>query len=214
MKFQKLPTRKEGRMILMSLLSLAALGAYNQKYLDGRREEEALMTFMAWVWISSFIMMLGGGHKLKFCAIGTVILFSNMPMLSVIGLGWIGAFESMMWLCFEAPQTVATQTSFEAKKQKRLDFIRKTVITRRVIGNELCGESCAICLSQFKKRDIVCFSPNSQCTHGFHLACAEKWLSRHVRCPCCRENYLQKAGKKNILMVPEIDPTSPCLKHR
>jgi len=230
MKFQKLPTRNEGTMIVLSLFSFAALGAYNQKFLDGRREDEALMTFMAWVWISSFVMMLGDGfHRLKFCAIGTMVLFSNMPMLSIIGLGWIGAFESMMWLCFEAEtQTTTTHSEAKDKKQKRLDFIRKTVITRRINSSkDLCGgnDSCAICLNQFQKRDMVCFSPNSKCTHAFHLSCAEKWLSQHVRCPCCRENYLQKphGGKKNHLMVavpPEVDPAtsqcpaSPCLKQQ
>lgn len=201
-------------MIFLSLISYVGLGAYNQEVLEGRREDEALMTFMAWVWISSFIMILGGAHKLKFCAIGTMILFSNMPMLSTIGLGWIGAFESMMWLCFEAPQVPHKKeySSPEVKKQKRLEFIRRTVIARRISAEDpLCGDSCAICLHDFKKSDTVCFSSNAKCTHGFHLCCAEKWLSQHVRCPCCRENYLQKAGKKNV--VPEVDPAAPCLKH-
>mmetsp|Transcript_21215 Transcript_21215/g.52204 ORF Transcript_21215/g.52204 Transcript_21215/m.52204 type:complete len:233 (+) Transcript_21215:170-868(+) len=229
MQFQiHIPTKQEGRMILLSMISYAGLGAYNQKVLEGRREDEALMTFMAWVWISSFVMILGGAHRLKFCAIGTMILFSNMPMLSIIGLGWIGAFESMMWLCFVAPQVphnnhnssnkvVSSSLSPEARKQKRLDFIRKTVITRRISnadGPLLCGESCAICLHDFKRSDAVCFSPNSKCTHAFHSCCAEEWLSQHVRCPCCRENYLQKeAGKKNHLVPAEVDPAAPCLKH-
>ncbi|CAJ1931081.1 unnamed protein product [Cylindrotheca closterium] len=211
----QIPNKAEGSMILLSMLSYAGLGVYNHKVLEGQPEQDALMTFMAWVWISSFVMMLGGAHKLKFCTVGTLILFSNMPMLSSIGLGWICAFESMMWLCFQAQSLVPQQKkeilSGNAKKQKRLEFIRKTVITRR-IRNEgpLCGESCTICLHDFKRRDTVCFSPNSKCTHAFHLCCAQEWLSQHVRCPCCRENYLQKAGKKNVL--PEADPTVPCLK--
>ena len=74
-----LGTEQQGQMLLLSLVSYAGLWHYNQSVLAGRREDEALMTFMAWVWISSFIMMLGGIHKLKFCAVGTIVLFSNMP---------------------------------------------------------------------------------------------------------------------------------------
>lgn len=139
--------------------------------------------------------------------------FDIVRMLSLIGLGWIGAFESMIWLCFEAPHMPQKKdvSSPKLKKQKRLHFIRKTVITRRMHKDDpLCGESCTICLHDFHRSDTVCFSPNSKCTHGFHIGCAEEWLSQHVRCPCCRENFLQKAGKKNL--VPEADPGAPCLK--
>lgn len=209
----KTSIKKDPSMALTSLLFFSGLRAYNQMVLSGRKEDEALTTFIAWIWISSLIMMIGGTHKLEFCALGTLILFSSMPVLSLIGLGWIGCFDFMLWLCFEAPLNEVAAPA-EGKEQKRLRFIRKTVISRRItkddLSSTLSGESCAICLHEFQIGDMICFSPNKKCTHAFHQCCAEKWLSQHIRCPCCRENYLHKAGRKN--MVPDLDP-APCLKH-
>jgi len=75
----KISMKKYSSMAPLSVISYAGLGAYNQMVLSGRKEDEALMTFIAWIWISSLIMMIGETHKLKFCSLGTLVLFSNMP---------------------------------------------------------------------------------------------------------------------------------------
>jgi hypothetical protein len=49
---------------------------------------------------------------------------------------------------------------------------------------------CAICLTSFKERDMICESSNGSCRHAFHRACMESWLLKHDDCPVCREKYL------------------------
>jgi hypothetical protein len=57
---------------------------------------------------------------------------------------------------------------------------------------EMAG--CAICLSQFKSKQLVCESNNSSCQHIFHKDCMVDWLMKNNEsCPMCREVYLIKA---------------------
>lgn len=51
-------------------------------------------------------------------------------------------------------------------------------------------EACAICLTEYKEGDDICWSHNRRCPHSFHRECVMEWLIRHDECPCCRHNYL------------------------
>jgi hypothetical protein len=46
---------------------------------------------------------------------------------------------------------------------------------------------CAICLTSFKEREMICESSNGSCRHVFHSAYMESWLLKHDDCPICRE---------------------------
>jgi hypothetical protein len=66
--------------------------------------------------------------------------------------------------------------------------------------DSLVGEEetagCAICLSQFEAKQLVCESNNSSCRHVFHKDCMVDWLMKQTEnstCPMCREVYLIKA---------------------
>jgi hypothetical protein len=56
------------------------------------------------------------------------------------------------------------------------------------------GAGCAICLSEFQDRQLVCESNNASCQHVFHKDCMIGWLTtkQHDDCPMCRETYLLK----------------------
>jgi hypothetical protein len=41
---------------------------------------------------------------------------------------------------------------------------------------------CSICLSEFDEGEVLL---ELRCGHSYHRSCAEKWLSRHNRCPMC-----------------------------
>eukprot|EP00525_Craspedostauros_australis_P003508 CAMPEP_0198112838 /NCGR_PEP_ID=MMETSP1442-20131203/4628_1 /TAXON_ID= /ORGANISM="Craspedostauros australis, Strain CCMP3328" /LENGTH=372 /DNA_ID=CAMNT_0043769753 /DNA_START=17 /DNA_END=1135 /DNA_ORIENTATION=+ len=56
-------------------------------------------------------------------------------------------------------------------------------------------EPCAICLTDYEKDDILCWSQSEKCTHVFHRDCMEEWLLKHEECPCCRHNYLSLGGE-------------------
>ncbi|KAG1679289.1 hypothetical protein FOA52_009319 [Chlamydomonas sp. UWO 241] len=50
---------------------------------------------------------------------------------------------------------------------------------------------CAVCLCDFEHGAVMRQLP---CTHYFHQACVDGWLSKHTTCPICR-----------LLLVPEAD---------
>ncbi|KAL8469027.1 hypothetical protein ACS0TY_032013 [Phlomoides rotata] len=56
-------------------------------------------------------------------------------------------------------------------------------------GSEAEEETCAICLVEFEKEDLV--NKLRRCEHVFHMECMEKWLDRcQFTCPLCRSMVL------------------------
>ncbi|EOY15114.1 hypothetical protein QUC31_000372 [Theobroma cacao] len=55
----------------------------------------------------------------------------------------------------------------------------------KVTGKELVlGTECAVCLDEIEAEQPARVVPG--CNHGFHLQCADTWLSKHSVCPVCR----------------------------
>ncbi|XP_059461595.1 E3 ubiquitin-protein ligase ATL23-like [Corylus avellana] len=55
----------------------------------------------------------------------------------------------------------------------------------KVTGKELVlGTECAVCLEEIESRQPARLIPG--CHHGFHVQCADTWLSKHSVCPVCR----------------------------
>ncbi|CAN1163263.1 E3 ubiquitin-protein ligase ATL23 [Linum perenne] len=74
----------------------------------------------------------------------------------------------------------------------------------KVTGKELSmGNECAVCLDEIEEEQPARQIP--VCKHGFHLECADKWLSDHPFCPVCR-------GKidRDRLQNPGGYDDSPC----
>ncbi|XP_072514436.1 RING finger protein 122 [Salminus brasiliensis] len=46
------------------------------------------------------------------------------------------------------------------------------------------GQTCAVCLEDFKIRDEIGMLP---CQHGFHKRCLVKWLEVRCVCPMCNK---------------------------
>ncbi|KAH6832884.1 hypothetical protein C2S53_014395 [Perilla frutescens var. hirtella] len=54
-----------------------------------------------------------------------------------------------------------------------------------VTGKDLVmGSDCAICLDDIESQQPARMVPG--CNHGFHLECADAWLSKNSICPVCR----------------------------
>ncbi|XVE71707.1 hypothetical protein DITRI_Ditri10aG0173400 [Diplodiscus trichospermus] len=55
----------------------------------------------------------------------------------------------------------------------------------KVTGKELVlGTECAVCLGEIEAEQPARMVPG--CNHGYHLQCADTWLSKHSLCPVCR----------------------------
>ncbi|KAE8696785.1 putative nucleoredoxin [Hibiscus syriacus] len=55
----------------------------------------------------------------------------------------------------------------------------------KVTGKELVlGTDCAVCLDEVEAEQPARMVPG--CNHGFHLECADTWLSKRLVCPVCR----------------------------
>ncbi|KAL3641026.1 hypothetical protein CASFOL_015994 [Castilleja foliolosa] len=70
----------------------------------------------------------------------------------------------------------------------------------KVAGKDLVlGTDCAICLEEMESEQVARMIPG--CNHGFHLECADAWLSKNSICPVCRGNI-----GPELFNPPEIDP--------
>ncbi|VFR03568.1 unnamed protein product [Cuscuta campestris] len=69
-----------------------------------------------------------------------------------------------------------------------------------VAGKDLImGRDCAVCLDDIESEQPARVVPG--CNHGFHLQCADTWLSKHPVCPICRT----KLGSE-LFDPPEANP--------
>lgn len=54
-----------------------------------------------------------------------------------------------------------------------------------ITGKDLpLASECAVCLDEIDSDQPARVLPG--CNHGFHLECADTWLSKHPLCPVCR----------------------------
>ncbi|KAK7283754.1 hypothetical protein RIF29_13500 [Crotalaria pallida] len=74
------------------------------------------------------------------------------------------------------PAKQVTQTGLSASE---LDMLPKITGKQLVMGSE-----CAVCLDEIETDQPARLVPG--CNHGFHLECADTWLSKNPVCPVCR----------------------------
>lgn len=70
----------------------------------------------------------------------------------------------------------------------------------KVAGKDLVmGSECAVCLDEIGDDEEARLIPG--CNHGFHLQCADTWLSKHPICPVCRAKL-----QPELFNPPETNP--------
>jgi hypothetical protein len=112
----------------------------------------------------------------------------------------------MIRVCTEKSQDNEKPERNDGKERR--DFIRRTVMTKEITEKDAAGsqDCCAICLGDYKQGETLCWSPNTRCNHAFHISCAEEWLSRQAKCPCCRSNYLLNDDADKTALAPSLMP--------
>lgn len=77
---------------------------------------------------------------------------------------------------FQSPVKPVTEKGLSASELEKLP---------KITGKELVmATECAVCLDEIEGEQPARLVPG--CNHGFHLECADAWLSKHSVCPVCR----------------------------
>ncbi|EMP27155.1 hypothetical protein UY3_15754, partial [Chelonia mydas] len=58
-------------------------------------------------------------------------------------------------------------------------------------GLDVDAENCAVCIENYKPKDIVRILP---CKHIFHRTCIDPWLLDHRTCPMCKLDVIKALG--------------------
>ncbi|XP_040849752.1 E3 ubiquitin-protein ligase RNF149 isoform X2 [Ochotona curzoniae] len=78
-------------------------------------------------------------------------------------------------------------------------------------GIDVDPENCAVCIENFKVKDIIRILP---CKHIFHRICIDPWLLDHRTCPMCKLDVIKALGywgepeAVQELPAPEATPGS------
>ena len=78
----------------------------------------------------------------------------------------------------------------------RIYIDENSLISRDSINKYLKDEiltSCAICLDNFVKGDVISTLPCSK-RHTFHSYCLEEWFNSNILCPLCRYDFSKEFG--------------------
>jgi hypothetical protein len=114
-----------------------------------------------------------------------------------------------------------TKVQYDSTSRKST-MILADVMDAETTTKHVSVELCAICLNDYQRDDILCWSQSTRCKHFFHRDCMEEWLLRHHECPCCRNNYLSlgdgeddDVGQASLPMShqeADVDDTSAFLR--
>ncbi|KAL8257907.1 hypothetical protein R6Q59_029948 [Mikania micrantha] len=91
----------------------------------------------------------------------------------------------------DVPVKSTTKTGLSSAELEKLPVIT---------GKDLMLDmECAVCLDDVEPEQLARMFPG--CNHGFHLQCADTWLSKNPVCPVCR-NMLDAS----FFVPPESNP--------
>nr|DAD41714.1 TPA_asm: hypothetical protein HUJ06_016038 [Nelumbo nucifera] len=99
----------------------------------------------------------------------------SLVFLVYFGLLWCATRNSATSASIPSPEKPLPQKGLSASELEKLP---------KTTGAELMGTECAVCLDEIESSQPARLLPG--CNHGFHLECADSWLSRNPICPLCR----------------------------
>ncbi|XP_047011358.1 RING finger protein 122 isoform X1 [Ictalurus punctatus] len=122
---------------------------------------------------------LGSIFSNKSCAMPPVT-FQDLPIniyMVIIGTGIFVFVLSLIFCCY-----FISKLRHQAQSER---FGYKEVILKGDTKKlNLHGQTCAVCLEDFKVKDELGILP---CQHAFHRRCVVKWLEVRCVCPMCNK---------------------------
>ncbi|XP_077470240.1 RING finger protein 122-like [Stigmatopora argus] len=110
------------------------------------------------------------------CKMTSVELF-NLPLNVYIIILGIGLFIVMLILIF---------CCYILRFRQQREHYGYNEVVLKGAGKKLSlvGQTCAVCLDEFRSRDELGVCP---CSHAFHQKCLMKWLEIRSVCPMCNK---------------------------
>uniref|UniRef100_A0A672NUZ9 RING finger protein 122 n=1 Tax=Sinocyclocheilus grahami TaxID=75366 RepID=A0A672NUZ9_SINGR len=115
----------------------------------------------------------------KFCKMTTDIT-GRLPLnvyVIILGIGLFIFMLSMIFCCylFRYLKLYSTQEQYG---------YNEVILKGPGKKLSLLGQTCAVCLEEFRSRDELGVCP---CSHAFHKKCLVKWLEIRSVCPMCNK---------------------------
>lgn len=103
----------------------------------------------------------------------------NLPLnvyVIILGIGLFIFMLSLIFCCY----------MFRLRRQGTREQYGYNEVVLKGAGKKLSllGQTCAVCLEEFKSRDELGVCP---CSHAFHKKCLLKWLEIRSVCPMCNK---------------------------
>ncbi|XP_018606464.2 RING finger protein 122 isoform X1 [Scleropages formosus] len=129
-------------------------------------------------WCNGCLCGLGLQSSYKYCEMMSEDIY-HLPLnvyIIVLGIGLFIFMLSMIFCCY----------LFRLRRQGTREQYGYNEVVLKGAGKKLSllGQTCAVCLEEFRSRDELGVCP---CTHAFHKKCLVKWLEIRSVCPMCNK---------------------------
>ncbi|XP_060625737.2 E3 ubiquitin-protein ligase RNF149 [Anolis sagrei] len=133
------------------------------------------------------------GQSVVFVAIAFITMM-------IISLAWLIFFYIQRFLY--AGSHFRNQSHRE-ETMKAIGHLSLHIVKPEDKGLDVNAENCAVCIENYKTKDIVRILP---CKHVFHRHCIDPWLLEHRTCPMCKLDVIKALGywgEPKEVAVPE-----------
>ncbi|XP_075419383.1 E3 ubiquitin-protein ligase RNF149 [Tenrec ecaudatus] len=121
------------------------------------------------------------GQSVVFVAIAFIAMM-------VISLAWL-VFYYIQRFLYTGSQF--GNQSHRKETKKVIGQLPLHTVKRGEKGIDVDAENCAVCIENFKAKDVVRILP---CKHIFHRTCIDPWLLDHRTCPMCKLDVIKALG--------------------
>ncbi|XP_019609355.2 E3 ubiquitin-protein ligase RNF149 [Rhinolophus sinicus] len=132
---------------------------------------------------------VGTRHVQEFIS-GQSVVFVAIAFITmmIISLAWL-IFYYIQRFLYTGSQFGSQSHRKETKKV--IGQLLLHTIKQGEKGLDVEAENCAVCIENFKVKDVVRILP---CKHIFHRICIDPWLLDHRTCPMCKLDVIKALG--------------------
>ncbi|XP_009441265.1 E3 ubiquitin-protein ligase RNF149 isoform X2 [Pan paniscus] len=132
---------------------------------------------------------VGTRHVQEFIS-GQSVVFVAIAFITmmIISLAWL-IFYYIQRFLYTGSQIGSQSHRKETKKV--IGQLLLHTVKHGEKGIDVDAENCAVCIENFKVKDIIRILP---CKHIFHRTCIDPWLLDHRTCPMCKLDVIKALG--------------------